>query len=159
MELISGRMDSKRVGTCSAGILSSTSIQKDRQEVAHCHNQEALASHVGYVGSSNQVLHEEENAVAQRLLRQLDGQITATYQRLTTYVLAGSDKYLTKLSITNLLLKDRDYKKAWLLQATAVTKITRQSNWRTRQPQHLVMLGMRRTMHRWLHNSRRNRSI
>ena len=107
----------------------------------------------------NQVLHEEENAVAQRLLRQLDGQITATYQRLTTYVLAGSDKYLTKLSITNLLLKDRDYKKAWLLQATAVTKITRQSNWITRQPQHLVMLGMRRTMHRWLHNSRRNRSI
>jgi hypothetical protein len=80
----------------------------------------------------NQILHEEENAVAQRLLRQLDGHITATYQCLTTYVLAGSDKYLTKLSLTNLLLKDRDYKKAWLLQATAVTKITRQSNWRTR---------------------------
>ena len=107
----------------------------------------------------NQILHEKDNAVVQQQLRQLDSNITASYHLLTTYVLAGADRYLTKMSLTQLLAKETDYKKAWLLQASAALKVTRQSNWRVQQPPHRMMVGMRRTLRRWLDKSQRPRSI
>jgi hypothetical protein len=46
----------------------------------------------------------------------MDRQVMATHQCLSTFVIARSDQYLTGLTLTQLLNKDSEYKKAWLKQ-------------------------------------------
>jgi hypothetical protein len=107
----------------------------------------------------NKVLHEKENSVMQSHQRQLDHLVTATYQRLSTYVIAQSDQYLTRLPLPQLLIKEYEYKKAWLMQADAALCITRRNQWRDRQPPHIMMRGMKRLMTRWLNSGCRSRSV
>jgi hypothetical protein len=103
----------------------------------------------------NKVLLEKDNAVVQSHQCHMD----KTYQRLSTFVFARSDHYLTRLTLTQLLKNDSEYKKAWLKQSKAVIQIIRRSHGNTRQPPHIMLLGMRRSMARWLDSGRRSCSI
>jgi hypothetical protein len=107
----------------------------------------------------NKVLHESENSVMQSHQRRLDHLVTDTYQRLSTYVIARSDQYLTRLPLPQLLVKECEYKKAWLMQADAALCITRRSQWRDRQPPHIMLRGMKQLLTRWLNSGRRSRSV
>ncbi len=92
----------------------------------------------------NKVLHEKENTVMQLQVRQLESQILSTYWCLSTFVVEGADRYLTRLSLPLLLDKEMEYKKAWFMQASTILKILRQSSWRGWQTQQVALAGMRR---------------
>jgi hypothetical protein len=66
----------------------------------------------------NKVLHKKENTVMQLHQCQLDRLVTFTYQHLSTFVIAHSDQYLTRLPLTQLLSKEYEHKEAWLNTVT-----------------------------------------
>ena len=76
--------------------------------------------------------------------RELDHRIKATYMNLANANVAQRDRYLFRLPLNRLLLKDFIYKKTWLQQVQQATSSSRYRAWAR------SLSGMRHGMQRWL---------
>jgi hypothetical protein len=70
----------------------------------------------------NGVLHEQENALARERSSKTNSKVCDLFQELMGRHILPRDRHLLRLSLSELLKKDQEYKEVWVLQATEVLK-------------------------------------
>jgi hypothetical protein len=73
----------------------------------------------------NGILHEQQNAVSDNVILELDRTLQTLYQNSRSILLAGIDRHLFRLSLPQLLQKDVPYKQTWVHQVELAMKNTR----------------------------------
>jgi hypothetical protein len=98
----------------------------------------------------NEILHHKENHIAQETLRMLRHEVTRLFNELSSSHLLQRDRYLLRLSLGSLQKKDKEYKEAWVQQASTALQAINHSLWMRWKRSQQILRRMSHVMHRWL---------